>query len=174
MRNKLIKSAANIITSSRIVLSLVLLLLKVPSIPFYIIYSVCGLTDMLDGFVARKTHSQSEFGAKLDSISDLVFVAVCLIKLLPVLEFKTWIWIWIALIFAVKIFNVILGYAVEKKLVMLHAVANKITGLLLFLLPLFIGTEIINIAAILVCAVATFAAVQEGYLIKIGRKNEKG
>lgn len=129
---------------------------------------------MLDGFVARKTHSQSEFGAKLDSISDLVFVAVCLIKLLQVLEFKTWIWIWIALIFAVKIFNVILGYAVEKKLVMLHAVANKITGLLLFLLPLFIGTEIINIAAILVCAVATFAAVQEGYLIKIGRKNEKG
>jgi CDP-diacylglycerol--glycerol-3-phosphate 3-phosphatidyltransferase len=129
---------------------------------------------MLDGFVARKTHSQSEFGAKLDSISDLVFVAVCLIKLLPVLEFKTWIWIWIALIFAVKIFNVILGYAVEKKLVMLHTVANKITGLLLFLLPLFIGTEIINIAAILVCAVATFAAVQEGYLIKIGRKNEKG
>lgn len=174
MRNKLIKSAANIITSSRIVLSLVLLLLKVPSIPFCIIYSVCGLTDMLDGFVARKTHSQSEFGAKLDSISDLVFVAVCLIKLLPVLEFKTWIWIWIALIFAVKIFNVILGYAVEKKLVMLHTVANKITGLLLFLLPLFIGTEIINIAAILVCAVATFAAVQEGYLIKIGRKNEKG
>jgi CDP-diacylglycerol--glycerol-3-phosphate 3-phosphatidyltransferase len=129
---------------------------------------------MLDGFVARKTHSQSEFGAKLDSISDLVFVAVCLIKLLQVLEFKTWIWIWIALIFAVKIFNVILGYAVEKKLVMLHTVANKITGLLLFLLPLFIGTEIINIAAILVCAVATFAAVQEGYLIKIGRKNEKG
>jgi CDP-diacylglycerol--glycerol-3-phosphate 3-phosphatidyltransferase len=120
------KSVANILSASRIVLSFVLLPLKVFSIPFYILYAICALTDILDGFAARKTQSESEFGAKLDSISDTVFVAVCMIKLLTVIEIKIWLWIWIALIAAIKLVNIISGYVAEKKLVMLHTIANKI------------------------------------------------
>lgn len=162
------KSVANILSASRIVLSFVLLPLKVFSIPFYILYTICALTDILDGFAARKTQSESEFGAKLDSISDTVFVAVCMIKLLTVIEIKIWLWIWIALIAAIKLVNIISGYVAEKKLVMLHTIANKITGFLLLLLPLLVGTININISAIPVCMVATFAAVQEGHIIKNG------
>ena len=53
-----------------------LLFFPVFSILFYMLYLFCGLTDMVDGTVARKIGSASEFGVKLDSAADIVFVAV--------------------------------------------------------------------------------------------------
>ena len=75
---------ANIITGIRIVLSVALLFCSALSPLFYALYMVAGFSDMLDGAVARKTGTVSEFGSRLDTIADLLFVAVCLIKLLPV------------------------------------------------------------------------------------------
>lgn len=49
---------------------------------------------MIDGTVARKTENVSKFGSRLDTIADIVFVAVCLIKLLPILTVPTWIYVW--------------------------------------------------------------------------------
>ena len=47
---------------------------------------------------------------------------------------------------------------------------NKITGLLLFLLPLTLNIIEIKYSSAIVCAVATFSAVQEGHFIRIGRE----
>lgn len=58
---------------------------------------------MLDGFVARKTKSVSDFGSKLDSIADVVFLTCASIKLLPEIDLPPWLWLWILLIFIVKI-----------------------------------------------------------------------
>ena len=77
---------ANILTISRIFLSVLLMCTHPLSCSFYILYVLCGLTDAVDGFVARKTGSASEMGAKLDTAADFLFVVVCLIKLLPVIE----------------------------------------------------------------------------------------
>ena len=71
------KQIANIITSSRILCSICLLLSPVFSVAFYIMYLFCGITDMVDGTIARKTKSVSETGARLDTVADIVFVAVC-------------------------------------------------------------------------------------------------
>ena len=78
---------ANILTSVRVICSLALLFCQAFSIPFYVLYITAGFTDMIDGTVARKTGSVSEFGSKFDTVADLIFVAVCLIKLIPVLKF---------------------------------------------------------------------------------------
>ena len=67
------KHIANIITSSRIVLSLPLILIPLTSAWFYVLYLLCGLSDMVDGTVARRTSSASDFGARLDTLSDFVF-----------------------------------------------------------------------------------------------------
>ena len=56
---------------------------------FYALYCIAGVTDMMDGAVARKTGSVSKFGSKLDSVADFVFIAVCLIKMLPTLTIPT-------------------------------------------------------------------------------------
>ena len=88
---------ANTITFFRMAASIVLLFCPVFSPVFYVFYIAAGLSDMLDGFMARKTDTASELGARLDTIADFVFVAVCLIKLLPVLSIPAWLYGWIPL-----------------------------------------------------------------------------
>ena len=159
------KHIANIITGSRIVFSLLLLFIPLSSALFYIFYLFCGLTDMIDGTIARKTGAVSNFGAKLDTASDFVFMAVCVVKLLPKINISVWLWIWIAIIAIVKVINIVMGFIRRKKLVALHTVFNKITGLLLFLLPLTLQFILPTYSFAVVCTIATIAAIQEGYYI---------
>jgi len=161
---------ANTITFFRIAASIVLLFCPVFSPAFYAFYIAAGLSDMLDGFVARKTDSVSKLGARLDTMADFVFVAVCLIKLLPVLHIPAWLYAWIGIIALIKVVNIISGLAVQKKLVAVHSVMNKATGVLLFLLPLTIPAVPLRDSAIVICAEATFAAIQEGHFIRTGRE----
>lgn len=157
------KHIANIITGSRIALSLPLLFIPLSSAWFYVIYMFCGLTDMIDGTIARKTETVSSFGSKLDTASDLVFMAVCAVKLLPKINICIWLWVWIAVIAIVKVTNIVIGFIRRKKLVALHTVLNKTTGLLLFFLPLTLQFIVPTYSLAVVCTVATIAALQEGY-----------
>ena len=77
------KYIANIVTGSRIAFSLPLLFIPLSSGWFYALYIFCGLTDMIDGTIARKTGAVSNFGSRLDTIADFVFMLVCSIKILP-------------------------------------------------------------------------------------------
>lgn len=161
---------ANLITSCRILLSLLLLFFPALSPGFYGLYLAAGLSDMLDGFVARRTNSASPLGAKLDSMADVVFLSVCLIKLLPVLALPVWLWGWVGLIALLRLVNVVSGFVRRKKLVLLHTRANKLTGALLFLLPLSLGFLNIAYTAVPLCALASFAAIQAGHFIRTGRE----
>ena len=161
---------ANTITFFRIAVSIVLLFCPVFSPAFYALYIAAGLSDMLDGYVARKTDTVSKFGARLDTMADFVFVVVCLIKLLPIMRISAWLYAWIGIIALIKVVNIISGFAVQKKLVAVHSVMNKATGALLFLLPLTIPDLPLKYSAVIVCAAATFAAIQEGHFIITGRE----
>lgn len=163
------KHIANIITGSRIVFSIALLFFPPLSSAFYVLYAAAGLTDMIDGTVARKTNTVSDFGAKLDAIADFIFVAVCLIKLLPILDIPVWLWVWNAVIALIKIINIISVVIKYKRMIAVHSVMNKVTGALLFCLPLTLSFIELKYSAIIVCAVATFAAMQEGHYIRTGR-----
>ena len=157
----MIKNVANILTGFRILGSILLLFFPVFSVSFYSIYLLCGLSDMIDGTIAKKTNSASEFGAKLDTVADLLFVAVSLIKLLPIIHIPGWLWIWGSAIAIIKIGNIIWGYVSKKQFIALHTVMNKITGLLLFLLPLTLSFAELKYSSIVVCSIATFATIQE-------------
>ena len=161
---------ANFITGTRILCSVALLFCPVFSLSFFILYLAAGFTDMIDGPVARKTGTVSELGAKLDTAADFVFVAVCLLKLLPGLAVQQWLWIWIVLIAMIKMINIISGYMIQQKYVALHTVMNKVTGILLFLLPLTLPVAALKYSAPLVCTVATFAAIQEGHYVRTGKE----
>ena len=161
---------ANTITFFRIAAGIVLLFCPVFSPAFYTLYIAAGLSDMLDGFVARQTDTVSILGARLDTIADLVLVLVCLIKLLPILSLPAWLYCWIGIIALIKVVNIISGFAVRKRFVAVHSVMNKATGALLFLIPLTIPAIPLKYSAIVVCAAASFAAIQEGHFIRTGRE----
>lgn len=163
------KRLANIITTGRLLLSFSLLFIPALSLPFDIIYLLCGVGDMVDGPVARRTGSVSQSGARLDSAADFIFVVICLVKLLPALRPGLWIWICAAVTALVRLTNLILGLVCRGRLIMLHTAANRLAGLLLFLLPPAAQLIGLDLAAIPVCAAAIFASVQEGHFIRTGR-----
>lgn len=160
---------ANIITSSRILCSILLLFFSPLSPVFYILYIICVFTDMIDGTVARMTNSVSELGSKLDTIADFTFILACLIKVLPILEIPVWLLIWIFAIAAIKVSNVVIGFVLHKKLMVEHTVLNKVTGVLLFLIPLTLSFAEFKYSGAAVGVLATTAAIQEGYFIIKGK-----
>ena len=168
----MIKSIANIVTGCRFLGSVLLLLFPAFSTEFYILYIVCGFSDMIDGTIARKTNSASEFGAKIDTAADFVFVTVSLIKILPIIHIPVWLWIWGVVIAIIKTGNIIWGFISKRQFIVLHTIMNKITGLLLFLLPLTISFVTLKYSAIAVCSIATFAAIQELWYIATDCENK--
>lgn len=158
------KRLPNVISELRIAGSIGLLFCDVRGWPFWSLYVLCGLSDILDGWLARRLHAETEAGAILDSVADIVFVACCAIRLLPVLEIPAWLWIWAGAIVIIKMVNQISALFVCKRFCFLHTVANKLTGLLLFLTIPAVFLSVIPIAV--VAAIATFAAVQEGHFIR--------
>lgn len=161
---------ANLITGIRFLASAALLLCEPLSPAFYMLYLIAGISDMIDGPVARKTGTAGDFGAKLDTAADLLFVAVCLYKLLPVLDVPVWLYAWIGVVALIKTVNLVSGYVMQKRFVALHTPMNKAAGALLFLLPLTFPCIELKYTSVVACAVATFAAVQEGHFIRTGRR----
>jgi len=167
------KYSPNCITFTRIILSTVLLFFEPFSILFYILFLLCGITDILDGFLARKIKAESIFGEQLDSIADIFFFVVSAIKVLSVFALNRVIIIWSVIIAILKVANIVINSRHKKRFSINHLRTNKITGLLLFLLPLWLGfansylSEIsefirnINILAIPVCVMASYSLVDE-------------
>lgn len=162
------KQIANIITFCRILGSIGLLFCPVYSVCFYGLYIFCGLTDMVDGTIARKTGAVSSSGARLDTVADFLFVIASFVKLVPVIRIPVWIWVWTAFIAVVKLVNLVWGSTQMKQMPSLHTIANKATGLCLFLLPLTMSFVELRYTVPVVYIIATIAAIQEGYYIATG------
>ena len=157
----------NIITLSRIPMAVALPFVQSSPAIFWTLYLLCGLSDILDGAVARLTGTVSRLGERLDTLADIVFVAVWMVLFIPAINVGRWLWIWIGIIAFIKVMNVISGLAMKKGFVAKHTLANKASGILLFLLPIILLWEVIKVPyIILVSLLATFAAVQEGHLIR--------
>lgn len=163
------KYIANMITGSRVICSLPLLLIPLSSAWFYTLYIFCSLTDMIDGTIARKMETVSKLGAKFDTVADFVFMFVCGVKILPIIHISAWLWVWILIIALFKIFNMVLVFIREKKLIAIHSAFNKITGFALFLLTLSMNFIDTNFSITTICVFATIAVMQEVYLIAKGQ-----
>ena len=179
------KHIPNILSASRIALCLPLLLVDAMTVPFWVLYVTAGTTDMLDGFLARRWGVESQFGARLDSLADLVFVLAVGYKLFPYLKLPTALWMMIGLIALVKVSNAISAYVVKHRIEcmeqreppnlfgwpsrdrqrqsqFLHTKANKLTGFLLFVGMMTIGQSYFVPVAWAIACIALFAAIHEG------------
>ncbi len=152
------KSSANAITIARILLVFILIFVKPLSTLFYVIYLACGISDMLDGYIARKLGVVSKLGEKLDSVADLSMVAVLIVILFPLIHFPVVIICWMIVIAAIRLVSAIVVYVKYKTFGILHTMSNKLTGLMLFLFPLFIRWEA---SLYILCLAASISAGEE-------------
>lgn len=163
---------ANMITCSRMLFSTILLAFRLPSSSFSALYLLCGITDMLDGFLARTLHTESKHGAILDSVADLFFAVVYIVRVLPRLSIPIWIWVWTAVIAAAKVTGVLFAGKKTHSLWIEHSFGNKLTGLLLFLLPLSVRIADVKFGATLICIAATVTVIKE--ILKAGGEGNPG
>ena len=157
------KHLPNILSTLRMVGAVALLLYNGASSPFWVLYTVCGISDIADGWLARRLKCVTKTGALLDSLADFCFVICCAWKLLPILELPQWLWLWAGIIVAIKIVNQFSALVMYGHCCFPHTLANKWAGFLLFVaVPMTVWSIIpISIASF----VATFAAIQEGCVL---------
>lgn len=166
------KIIPNVISIMRIIFSISLICIKPQSIEFYFIYMVCGMSDVLDGFIARKTGTTSMIGAKLDSIADMVMIGVLLFLFYPIINPTFEIAVWIVIICAIRVTGMIYAFKKYRTFISIHTYGNKFTGVIIFLIPIEILYIDINILNYVVCIIATISALEELIIQLISKEIE--
>lgn len=124
----------NAVTAPRLLCAAAMLFANADFGLFWLLYALCGISDVLDGALARGLHAESRLG----SIADLAFTAVCAVQLLPRLHLPAGLWICIAVIAALQISAIIAARHRHCSPEQHHSTANRLVGFLLFCaLPLY-------------------------------------
>lgn len=145
----------------RIALTLALIFPPLLSPVFLLIYLAAGVSDVLDGLLARKWGVESSFGARLDSAADVLFYGILLVRFLPAYAWPTWLLIWIGCIAILRGAALFVCYRRFHQLAFLHTFANKATGLLLFCFPFLLRLFGLGATAIALCSLASLSAAEE-------------
>ncbi len=163
------RNIANMVTCLRIVGAIFLLIFPIDSIPFLILYGFCGLTDILDGFLARLLHTQSELGSVLDSLSDIFFYVIVATKIFP--DALTWLttgnWILIISVAAIHLMAYITCGIKFKKFSSVHTYANKAMSFAIFVFVIILSMTvllenqlIVELYVYIAGSVAAYSAVE--------------
>ena len=168
------KSLANYITMIRIIGSICLLFVKPLEKLFYIIYTVSGLSDAFDGFIARKTNSVSELGSRLDSIADLSFYIVMILRIFPELwaRLPGYIWYMVLTVVFLRIASYSVAAIRFRCFASLHTYLNKAATLMIFFVPYIIKNKIISGYCTVICIIGIVSSVEE-LVIHLTRKEYK-
>ncbi len=161
--------AAHTVTALRIAAAGVLLVLSPDTAAFWLVYGLAGVSDVLDGFLARRLHTDSRWGERLDSLADGALLLVCACRLLPTWNIPRWLWIGIGAVGLLRVVNLWRAHQRLGEWRCLHTGWNRVTGLLLFLLPPLVGWRGFTACAAAVCLIAAVAAMEEGRRISIGK-----
>lgn len=145
----------------RIPLSIAMLAVPPFSALFWVLYLSSGLTDILDGLLARKLHLESTLGANLDSMADVVFAASLTIFTVKNLNIPRWLWLCALPIALLRFASYGIGFYKYHEFTALHTWANKLTGILIFTAPILYCLCGLWITAGILCAVAFGSACEE-------------
>ena len=158
------KAIPDLLSFSRIGLAMVLLLLEPLSFGFLAVFAVCSVTDILDGYAARRFGVSNEHGYMVDSISDAVLAVVMLYCIIPAVDWETWMIVWIAAIAAVRLVALGIGSGRHLKVAFVHTYLNKMAGLLLFLSPYLLVLIGVPVTVAVVCTVTSVSAAEYLYV----------
>lgn len=153
-------------------------------IPFWGLYFLGGLSDVADGYLARKWQVASEKGAKMDAWADLSFMLGTIIYLVVATEienysaaftvvFMVWMGIGIAVIALIRFISMAVCENRFGKFTGIHTIANKVAGVMLFLtVPIGmtaymgrLGYFILTIWTVLVWLICGYASIEEMIIV---------
>lgn len=154
----------NMLSASRMVLALSMLLVEPLSDPFLGLLAAAFLTDVLDGYLARRWHVESRFGSQLDSLADLMMMVVLIVVLLTALEFEDWMIALLASVVAVRALSFAVGVMRFRRLPFVHTLLNKLAAVLIALSPFLIRLIGPDASVAIAGGVAMAAALEYLYI----------
>ena len=163
---------ANYITCIRIIGALVMVWLEPLSTEFLVVYSLCGVSDALDGFIARTTNTTTKLGTILDSVADLIFYSVMLFCVFPTLWaiLPKWVWALTVSVLVIRLGSYVITAIKYRRFASQHTYFNKATGLSLFLVPYMLKTPIAIGYCIAVCIIGGLASLEELLIHLLGKE----
>lgn len=167
-----LKKLPDMLSGFRIILALFIMFAGYNDVSFYILYVMCGISDVLDGYLARKFNCTHKAGQTIDSIADAVLLIAVVVKLVPRIDINPWLVIWGIVIFMVKMYALSRKNAKWGKGMFIHTYANKITGFALFVTPLLYKLIHINILLLIVCIIATYACIEEIIIVNNSKEHD--
>ena len=159
------KHIANIISISRIIISIAMIFSYKNELLFIILYLICGLSDIIDGYIARKTNTESSIGARLDSVGDLImFGVIAAFILIKTGDRFSVFFPWLIASALIRCINLVIAAYKYRSFVSLHTLGNKLTGFLVFISPLlFVAFHNLKILWP-VCIISVLSAIEEGII----------
>jgi CDP-diacylglycerol--glycerol-3-phosphate 3-phosphatidyltransferase len=132
---------------------------------FLVLYLLCGISDFIDGYIARKTNTETVLGAKLDSIADMMMFAAVLSFIFLRFGKDSFVFIPFFIVIAVvRGLNLVFAGVKYHSFVLLHTYGNKITGILVFIVPLYFLLFHSTGFVWVVLWIAFFSSVEEGVI----------
>ena len=149
------KGLPNLVTAIRAAASGALIFAAPFSAAFLALYALAGLSDMLDGFLARGLHAETAAGARISAFWPYARRSCCPYCVCRAGNGR-----------GLRRFSrcaspCLRSACIAEFPVPLHTQANRLTGLALFLFPAALRFVPAAAAAPFLCALAAFAAAQE-------------
>jgi len=135
MKSMFIKSVPDLLCYARLLLVPVVLALALSNLPFYagIALFAAGLTDVLDGIIARGCNIATAYGSRLDSIADtLLEVSAALAVLILKPEIFTGHTLILGAWIAIEAASILLGWIKFRRIANLHLYLTKASGVVAY------------------------------------------
>ena len=154
----------DILSLSRVVGAVLLLFTTPLSLLFLAVYGYCCITDVLDGFLARRSRSENRQGQILDSTADIVLTVCLLACLIPFLPWEGWMITWIAIIAVIRIISLGIGSMRFGQIALLHTYGNKLSAFLRYLAPFLLAFVDLTPMMIVLCTITTLTSLEDLYI----------
>ncbi|SEO03620.1 CDP-diacylglycerol--glycerol-3-phosphate 3-phosphatidyltransferase [Amphibacillus marinus] len=162
----MIKYIPNLLSLVRVSIAICLLFLSPYQLLFWVLYLSCGLSDMVDGAIARRFKVQSDLGSKLDSFADFVFVFSLLLTLIRYHSMSVWLLTVILLVVIIKMTTLLIGYIKHRQFIVQHTVSNKVAGLTLFVyFPIYFHVAQPVVLLVTISLIAIYVSCQEAIVV---------
>lgn len=156
-----IRHLANWVTGSRFLFAVLLACVEPFSPLFWAMYLCGGISDLVDGPIARRLHQQSDAGAELDSAADFLFVLCVAIAVVRSTGIPAWALCLAGAAALARLAAYGIGYLKYHTFPALHTVLNKAAGALLFIFPVLYRLLGMDTACLITCSAALLSAGEE-------------
>ncbi len=155
------KILINCISLIRIPLAIAMLFNYSNNKMLFILLLIAGLSDILDGYLARKLHLTSKIGAKIDTIADFAtFIVITYILVLNLYTITKFIY-FVIFIMLLKAICLLICYIKYKDISFRHTLLNKLTGFVFIVTTLFYFLTLNYNCYFIVISLAILSSIEE-------------